>query len=490
MKIYTRTLFVFLCLTLLCALPLRAKEGIDLRFKSGTFRILQLTDTHWAEGKETCAKTEQLIRWLVQNEKPDLAILTGDIITAHPAEAGWRSLIRIFEDLKLPFAVTMGNHDAEYWTREAIYALLETSPYFVGSYGDKDLTGGGNFTLPIYTEQGDKVSWLLYAIDSNDYLPADSYSHYAWIANDQIQWYRRQSLLYKETNGGKPLPSLAFFHIPLMEYRQVLEAKTYLGLAEDSGIASPEVNSGLFASFLDMQDVRGVFVGHDHNNDFIGLHKGIALAYGRGSGFEAYGHLERGGRMIVLREGTKHFETWISTPQGKEPVFYYPSGINSKQESTMTYLPAQAFTPGEKGLSYRYYEYEGKCRSVSEIAKMPLKRSGQMKSLSISSAEKEDYFAYQFRSYIHIPKRGVYRFFTFSDDGSKLWVDAREVVDNDGGHKARRRSGEVALEPGWHELRLDYYESYLGQELKLGIESKDLSPHYIPDEWYHLPKDK
>ena len=35
----------------------------------------------------------------------------------------------------------------------------------------------------------------------------------------------------------------------------------------------------------------GVFVGHDHDNDFIGIDKGIALGYGRVTGADAYGEM-------------------------------------------------------------------------------------------------------------------------------------------------------------------------------------------------------
>ena len=43
---------------------------------------------------------------------------------------------------------------------------------------------------------------------------------YAWFTFDQVNWYRSQSAAYTERNGGKPLPALAFFHIPLPEYNQ------------------------------------------------------------------------------------------------------------------------------------------------------------------------------------------------------------------------------------------------------------------------------
>ena len=38
---------------------------------------------------------------------------------------------------------------------------------------------------------------------------------------DQIEWYRKQSKHFAEKNGGNPVPALAFFHIPLIEYNEI-----------------------------------------------------------------------------------------------------------------------------------------------------------------------------------------------------------------------------------------------------------------------------
>ena len=36
-------------------------------------------------------------------------------------------------------------------------------------------------------------------------------------------WYVESSVGYTERNGGKPLPSLAFFHIPFPEYNEAAQ---------------------------------------------------------------------------------------------------------------------------------------------------------------------------------------------------------------------------------------------------------------------------
>ena len=86
---------------------------------------------------------------------------------------------------------------------------------------------------------------------------------------------------------------------------------------EGSGVGAPDVNSGFLISCLEKGDVMGIFVGHDHDDDYIGLQNKIALAYGRVSGFNAYGDLTRGARIIELTEGKRAFKTWELIAGGK-----------------------------------------------------------------------------------------------------------------------------------------------------------------------------
>jgi len=66
-----------------------------------------------------------------------IAILSGDVVTEDPAIDGWKSVIRIFDEAKVPFVVTMGNHDAEHMAKDDIYDLLLESPYYAGTKGPK-----------------------------------------------------------------------------------------------------------------------------------------------------------------------------------------------------------------------------------------------------------------------------------------------------------------------------------------------------------------
>ena len=88
---------------------------------------------------------------------------------------------------------------------------------------------------------------------------------------------------------------------------------------------------------------------------------------------------------------------------------------------------------------------------------------------------------------LKIPKKGVYGFYTYSDDGSKLFIDGKEVVNNDGPHDTKRADGEIALDEGFHEFRLLYFEGDSSNELEVGFSSRSIRECKIP-EWFFFTK--
>lgn len=485
-----RTRFLFAILLALNVLASYARPVLRFR-PDGTFRVAQFTDLHWDDKSPNCAKTVATIQAVLAQEKPDVAILTGDVVTEQPAMDGWRHVAQIFERAQVPFIVEMGNHDAEVADKDSIYALMEQSPWYAGERGPVNISGAGNCVVPVWgaevaTNEGTRgdgylpvssqskkkaPAALLYCIDSNDYQPVKEYGEYDWIHFDQVAWYRDMSDYYTRLNGGKAIPALAFFHIPLPEMRTIHEQGPRLGLKHE-GVANADVNSGMFAAFLEKHDVMGIFNGHDHDNSYAGLLKGIAMCYGRVTGADASATNERGGRIIKLYEGQHRFDTWAVTPRGAEDVLYYPSAITSKDEREMNFLPAKNVKPKKQGVAYEYFE--GNFKKVKDMAGAKVAKKGVLPQVTISGAPVEDHFGYVFRAYMSIPEDGVYRFYTYSDDGSQLLIDGQLVVDNDGGHSARRVDGKVALCRGWHEMTIRYFEDYMGQTLQIGYCSKTI----------------
>ena len=308
-------------------LPLSAQNKIQFQFrKDHTFKIAQFTDIHWDNNSPNCAKTIETIQHVLTIEKPDIAILTGDIVTIGPAKEGWLVISKIFINNKIPWAITLGNHDTDpKITRDQIFELLEPLPFFVGSKGP-ELYGCGNYALPIRSSDKKLVSAVIYCLDSNDYPKDKRIGEYDFIRSDQINWYRKTSDQFTASNNQTPIPSLAFFHIPLLEYRNLIDKKTTLGENNESVVAA-EINSGFFAAMVEKSDVMGVFVGHNHENNYIGVDHGIALAFGEVTGSNAYGNFERGSRIIELHEGEFKFDSWIRTKSGAKYKCNFSEGL-------------------------------------------------------------------------------------------------------------------------------------------------------------------
>jgi hypothetical protein len=303
--------------------------GASVRFNSsGTFRIAQFTDIHWDPASENNHKTLEIIRLVLEEEKPDLVIYTGDIVTKGPSLQGWLDVTKPLVDAGIPWAVTLGNHDDEAEvTRVQVFELLVTLTGFVGISGPADLPGTGNYVLPIKSSSSDKTAALIWCFDSHGYPEVKSHGDYDWIKFDQIAWYRSMSRYFSNANNRQALPALAYFHIPLPEYKEVAELEGTVGRFEEK-VCSPDINTGLFSAFLEMGDVMGMFVGHDHVNNYIGIHHGIALGYGQVSGADAYGNFPRGSRIVELQEGSRGFKTWIRTADGVMDRFDYPVPVD------------------------------------------------------------------------------------------------------------------------------------------------------------------
>lgn len=71
--------------------------------------------------------------------------------------------------------------------------------------------------------------------------------------------------------------------------------------------------------------------------------------------------------------------------------------------------------------------------------------------------------------FLHVPRAGRHRFFLSSDDGSRVTVGDRVVVDYDGIHPAGERTGEIDLPAGVHPIRIEYFEAAGQQSLNLEI---------------------
>ena len=318
--------YLLFVMFVLAAFAVQAQKP-ELRYNaSGKFKIVQFTDVHSMYGDPKSDIAYDRINQVIDVEKPDLVIFTGDVIFSPPALPNLEKVLKLVNDKKVPFAMVFGNHDAEQKTSRDSLLMAENSfSYCLSTDEQPEITGVGNYALSVLSRSG-KVANVLWCLDSNDYSKIDSVDGYGYIHRDQIEWYVHRSLGFTKANNGTPLPSLAFFHIPLPEYAEALATLTtqVYGIRREIPCNS-QLNSGMFTAMKECGDVMGVFVGHDHNNDFMLQWKGIALAYGRFSGGEnIYCDIPNGARVIELTEGSRSFHSWIRTAAGTEQDLVYP----------------------------------------------------------------------------------------------------------------------------------------------------------------------
>ncbi|HYE98973.1 MAG TPA: PA14 domain-containing protein [Planctomycetota bacterium] len=91
-----------------------------------------------------------------------------------------------------------------------------------------------------------------------------------------------------------------------------------------------------------------------------------------------------------------------------------------------------------------------------------------------------DNFAVCWHGWVRVPKDGTYKFFLSSDDGSKLWVHDKVVIDNSGAHAMDEDSGSVELKAGYHPIKVVYFENKEVEGVRLAWEYEGQEKQVVP----------
>ena len=121
-------------------------------------------------------------------------------------------------------------------------------------------------------------------------------------------------------------------------------------------------------------------------------------------------------------------------------------------------------------LEYEYFE--GEFNSTEDLKQVNHK--GYSAKVDLSNQIRDEYFGFIFKGYIFIPEDDIYYFSLTSDDGSKLFIDNKLIIDHDGHHDALEKPGKIALAKGYHPIMVKYFENQVYQMLKLDWSSDKL----------------
>lgn len=159
------------------------------------------------------------------------------------------------------------------------------------------------------------------------------------------------------------------------------------------------------------------------------------------------------------------------------------AGVLDEQVTRATFTftqPRPAEQPGEvaQGLRYRYYE--GAWGKLPAFEALTPVRSGTMETVGLPPEARPEDIGVALSGYIEVPREGVYAFYTTSDDGSRLYIGDELVVDSDGPHGPKERSGKIALAAGLHRIRVTFFQHLGGVVLSTDYEGPGIDKQPIP----------
>jgi uncharacterized protein (DUF1800 family) len=177
--------------------------------------------------------------------------------------------------------------------------------------------------------------------------------------------------------------------------------------------------------------------------------------------------------VFFQRWGDRHIELSWQLPDGTiEPIptAAYLYGANDLPALTPAITPTQTPQPG---LAYR--QYQGSWKVLPEFDELTPTTIGLSPEVGLAQATAEHKFGLRFDGYLRVPEDGFYRFHLTSDDGSKLWLGDRLLVDNDGRHGPGAGIGGIGLAAGLHPVRIEFFQDWGGQILELELTLPDHS---------------
>ena len=310
-----------------------------IRFgEDGKLKILHIPDTH-LKHNHNLDPTLWMVERACDTEKPDIVMLTGDIVlnceSAEDTKKLINALMNIFDSRNIPVAVTFGNHDSEQgaMSREELMAYYNTFSCSVSVDDGEALSGCGTYNIPVLSSDSEEIKFNLWVFDSGDY---DEEGRYSCVQSDQVEWYKQTSDKLMADNDGERVNSLVFQHIIVGEIYDALQksdkwksyAYKHLYNEDEYYMFDPArvnygtiretpcpgyANHGQFDAMVKKGDVLAMFTGHDHTNAFGVEYKGIDIVNSLSTRYIGLFHSTQCGyRVIEVDEkDTSSYETRV-----------------------------------------------------------------------------------------------------------------------------------------------------------------------------------
>jgi hypothetical protein len=146
-----------------------------------------------------------------------------------------------------------------------------------------------------------------------------------------------------------------------------------------------------------------------------------------------------------------------------------------------------AATDLQSGLEFRVYR--GNWSVLPDFSTLECERSGRCTTIDLAAIDAPvEEFGAGFTGLLRVPAEDLYAFYTTSDDGSRLWIGDRLLVDNDGLHPALERGGLIRLPAGLHPIRIEFFERSGAEGLTVAWESPTIPKEKLPADVLFTPR--
>ena len=166
------------------------------------------------------------------------------------------------------------------------------------------------------------------------------------------------------------------------------------------------------------------------------------------------------------------------------------SGVNEKTFTKVNTISGveKSFS---KGIKYEFFDknsFEKSSggslgfRKLPDFSLLDPTSIGVSSKLDLKVRESDDYFALRFFGFVHVPTNGIYTFYSDSDDGSKIFIHDKLVVDNDYTHGMTEVSGQIALKKGKHPIKVLFFQGEGGKGLEVSFSGPETPKMIVPEE--------
>ena len=174
---------------------------------------------------------------------------------------------------------------------------------------------------------------------------------------------------------------------------------------------------------------------------------------------------------------------FLEKPHEVRPSGRMPRLLDGKEAKAVANYLLQGIKvnlAGGRGAT-KYSYYEGGWSKLPDFSRLKPKETGTAAGFEVNVARRNSNYALKFDGFFKAERDATYTFTLTSDDGSRLLIDGKQVVNNDGTHPPQTVTGRVRLTKGVHKVTVLFFQGGGGAELSVQVGAPGSGQHDLGD---------